>query len=81
MCIVLVLIMVDGIVGGVCVGVGDLITTSTFMKKITYRQTRIHSYEIFCASTRKRCSFNTGDCLIEVTAWAGLTIMTNEKKV
>jgi len=23
---------------------------------------------------RKRLSFNTGDCLIEVTAWAGLNV-------
>jgi hypothetical protein len=25
--------------------------------------------------TRKRWPFNTGDCLIEVTAWAGLTLL------
>ena len=23
---------------------------------------------------RKMCPFNTGDCLIEVTAWTGLTV-------
>jgi len=25
--------------------------------------------------TRKRWPFNTGDCLIEVTTWAGLTVL------
>jgi hypothetical protein len=28
--------------------------------------------------TRKRWPFNTGDCLIEVTAWAGLTVNEND---
>ena len=32
------------------------------------------SYEIFYERTRKRGPFNTGDYLIEVTAWAGLTV-------
>ena len=35
---------------------------------------RFNSYEIFYDRTRKRWPFNTGDCLIEVTAWAGLTV-------
>ena len=26
--------------------------------------------------TRKRLPFNTGDCLKEVTAWAGMTVFT-----
>jgi hypothetical protein len=29
------------------------------------------------SSTRKWWPFNTGDCLIEVTAWAGLTVYKN----
>ena len=37
-----------------------------------YSQT--NSYEIFYDSTRKRWSLNTGDYVIEVTAWAGLTV-------
>jgi hypothetical protein len=35
---------------------------------------RFNSYEIFYEKTRKRWPFNTGDCLIEVTSWAGLTV-------
>ena len=35
---------------------------------------RFNSYEIFNDRTRKRCPFNTGDCLIEVDACACLTI-------
>ena len=35
------------------------------------------SYDIFYDSIRKRWPFNTGDCLIEVTAWAGLTVLSN----
>ena len=31
----------------------------------------------FSDSTRKKWPFNTGDCLIEVTAWAGLTVYHN----
>ena len=27
--------------------------------------------------TRKKWPFNTGDCLIEVTSWAGLTVSEN----
>jgi hypothetical protein len=34
---------------------------------------RLNLYEIYYDRTRKRWSFNTGDCFIEVTAWAGLT--------
>ena len=33
-----------------------------------------NSYEIFYDRTRKMWPFNTGDCLIEVTTWAGLTV-------
>ena len=36
---------------------------------------RFNSYEIFYDRTRKMGPFNTGDCLIEVTAWAGLTFI------
>jgi hypothetical protein len=35
---------------------------------------RFSFYEIFYDRTRKWLPFNTGDCLIEVTAWAGLTV-------
>ena len=28
--------------------------------------------------TRKICSFNTGDCLKGVTAWAGLTLQVSD---
>jgi len=34
-----------------------------------------YSYEIFHDMTRKMWPFNTGDCLIEVTAWAGFTVL------
>ena len=37
---------------------------------------RFNSYAIFYARTRKRWTFNTGDCLIKVTAWASLTALT-----
>jgi hypothetical protein len=30
--------------------------------------------------TRKMWIFKTGDCLIEVTTWAGLTVKTNDNK-
>jgi len=30
--------------------------------------------QIFYDRTRKKWHFNAGDCLIEVTAWAGLTV-------
>jgi hypothetical protein len=28
----------------------------------------------FSMTGQEKCPFNTGDCLIEVTAWAGLTV-------
>jgi hypothetical protein len=31
--------------------------------------------------TRKRWHFNTGDCLIEVTTWAGLTVYTTKNGI
>ena len=34
----------------------------------------VHSYETFYERIRKMWSFNAGDCLIEVTACAGLTV-------
>jgi hypothetical protein len=45
----------------------DLIRQVTSLK-------RFNAYDIFYHRTRKRWPFNTGDCLIEVTAWAGLTV-------
>ena len=39
---------------------------------------RLNSYEIFYDRTRKRLPFNTGDYLIEVTTWEGLTVLTTE---
>ena len=50
---------------------------------LIYRQTllrgdllkEVNSYEIFYDRTRKRWPVNAGDCLIEVTLWAGLTVM------
>jgi len=35
---------------------------------------RFKSYEMFYDRIRKRLPFKTDDCLIEVTAWAGLTV-------
>jgi hypothetical protein len=35
---------------------------------------RFRSYDLFNERTRKRRPFNTGDCLIEMTAWAGWTV-------
>jgi hypothetical protein len=32
---------------------------------------RFNSYEIFCDGTSRRWPIDTGDCLIEVTKWAG----------
>jgi hypothetical protein len=46
---------------------------SDLMKQVT-SQKRFISYEIFYDRARKRCPFNIGGCLIEVTAWAGLTV-------
>ena len=34
----------------------------------------VNSYKIFYDRTRERRLFNTGNCLIEVTAWAGSTV-------
>jgi hypothetical protein len=36
---------------------------------------RFNSCEIFYDMTRKKGPLNTGDCLIEVTAWVGLTLL------
>jgi len=36
---------------------------------------RLNSYESFYDRIRKKRPFNTDDCLIEVTAWAGLTVL------
>ena len=45
----------------------------TFIRQVnTYN--KFNSYEIFFEMTRKRWSLNTGDCLIKVTLWAGLTV-------
>jgi len=35
-------------------------------------------YKMFYDRKRKCCPFNTGDCLIEVTTWAGLTVFLHE---
>jgi hypothetical protein len=32
---------------------------------------------MFYDRRRNRCPFNTGGCLIEVTAWAGLTVFSS----
>ena len=42
-------------------------------QEIVTSSKKINSYKIFYDRTRKRWPFNTGDCLIEVTSWAGLT--------
>jgi hypothetical protein len=44
-----------------------LIKHVTSLKKFNW-------YEISYGRTRKMWPFNTGDCLIEVNAWAGLTV-------
>jgi len=36
---------------------------------------RFNLYEIFYDRIRNRWIFNTGDCLIEVTTWEGLTVL------
>jgi hypothetical protein len=36
---------------------------------------RLNSYEIYYDKTRKKWPLNTGDCLIEVTSWAGLIVL------
>ena len=38
---------------------------------------RLNSYKMFYDRTRKMWPFITGDCLIEVTAWAVLTLLLN----
>jgi len=48
------------------------IKTGDLLKEIPL----IWSYEIFYDNTSKRWLLNTGDCLIDVTAWAGLTVQT-----
>jgi predicted nucleic acid-binding protein len=37
---------------------------------------RFKSYVIFYDRTRKGGPFNISDCLIEVTTWAGLTVLS-----
>jgi hypothetical protein len=37
---------------------------------------QVTSYEIFYNGTRKKLFFNARDCLIEVTSWAGLTVLS-----
>jgi hypothetical protein len=49
---------------------------SDFIKQVT-SQKRFTSLEIFYDKARKRWPFNTDGCLIEVTAWTGLTICEN----
>ena len=39
-----------------------------------------NTYEMLYDRTRKMCSLNTGDCLIEVTTWAGLTVCKKDIK-
>jgi len=51
---------------------------TVFLRQVTSWK-RFNSYGIFCDKTRKRLPFDTGDCLIEVTAWAGLTV--GKKKI
>jgi hypothetical protein len=41
---------------------------------------RGHLWEIFYDRTRERWPFSTGDFLIEVTAWAGLTVVRSKFK-
>jgi len=41
------------------------------LRQTTYK--RLNSYEIDFDRTKKGWPLNTGECLIEVTAWAGLT--------
>jgi hypothetical protein len=43
-------------------------------KKWPYKTKRLNSNEIFYARTGKGWPFNTGNCLIEVATWAGLTV-------
>jgi len=50
---------------------GDLLGQG---KRGLIRQIEVHSYEIFNFRTRKTWPFNTGECLIEVTTLAGLTV-------
>ena len=37
----------------------------------------VQSYEMFNDRTRKWWPINTGDCLMKVTTWAGVTVPTN----
>jgi len=46
---------------------------SGLLRQVTSHK-RFNSYEIFYDRTRKRWPLNTGDCLIEVTTWLGLTV-------
>jgi hypothetical protein len=48
-----------------------LLENYSLLRQVTSLK-RLNSYEIFYM-TRKRCPFNTGSCLIEVTTCAGLT--------
>ena len=49
---------------------------SDFIRQVT-SQKRLISHEIVYDRARKRWRFNTGGCLIEVTARTGLTICEN----
>jgi hypothetical protein len=48
---------------------GKLYSIQHYVKK------RFNPYEMFYDRTRKRLPFYTGDCLIEVATWAGLTVL------
>jgi hypothetical protein len=44
-------------------------------------QKRLNSYELFYDRKRKGWPLNTGDCLIELTAWTGLTVICFSIKI
>ena len=46
---------------------------SGLLRQVT-SQKRVNSHESFYDKIRKKWPFNTGDCLIEVTSLAGLTV-------
>ena len=55
-----------------------LIYSQTCIKRspLGQRKNGLIRQVIFYDRTRKMWTFNAGDCLIEVTAWAGLTVLT-----
>ena len=50
---------------------------SGLIRQVSLKSGSIH---MISSMTRKKLPFNTGDCLIEVTTWTGLTVYDFQTK-